>query len=75
MDNLTIFASNMLYSGASGLLTISLMVIGYKVLDRMTHFVTDRQLKEGNMAVGLLMGGAFIGIGVAVGLVTAVSML
>ena len=45
------------------------MVLGYKWLDKMTPFNTHEELSKGNIAVGLVVAGIFIGLGLAVGLV------
>ena len=62
---------NFLYAALGGLLALFLMVLSYKVMDSKfvtTDFDTGQQLRDGNVAVGLLMCGIMIGIGVSVGL-------
>ena len=65
---------NFLYSVGGGILTIAFMFLGYKVIDRVTPFDTSKQLKAGNRAVGTVVAGMFIGIGVAVGLVIGMGL-
>jgi len=56
------------------LLTILFMVLGYKVLDWYTPFDTSKQLGEGNIAVGIVIGSMFVGLGIAVGLVIGLGL-
>jgi uncharacterized membrane protein YjfL (UPF0719 family) len=71
---LIIVVSNFIYASLGALLTILFMVLGYKVLDWMTPFDTSKQLGEGNVAVGLVVGSMFVGLGVAVGLVVGLGL-
>ena len=64
-----IIVSNFIYASLGALLTILFMVLGYKVLDWMTPFDTSKQLGEGNVAVGLVVGSRVVGLGGAVGVV------
>jgi uncharacterized membrane protein YjfL (UPF0719 family) len=66
--------TNFAYAIVGGLLTIALMVLGYKVVDKLTHFDTATELARGNTAVGAMVQGMFIGIGVAVGLVIGLGL-
>ena len=52
-----------------GSITLAFMYFGYKWLDYLTPFDTGEELKNGNRAVGQVVGSIFIGIGVAIGLV------
>ena len=58
----------------SAFLTLIFMVIGYKVFDKMTPFSTSKQLTEKNIAVGIVVGSIFIGLGIAVGLVIGMGL-
>jgi uncharacterized membrane protein YjfL (UPF0719 family) len=71
---LIIVVSNFIYASLGALLTILFMVLGYKILDWMTPFDTSKQLGEGNVAVGLVVGSMFVGLGVAVGLVVGLGL-
>jgi len=55
-------------------LTISFMVLGYKILDWITPFDTSKQLGEGNVAIGMVIGSMFVGLGIAVGLVVGLGL-
>ncbi len=71
---LIIVISNFTYAILGALLTILFMVLGYKVLDWITPFDTSKQLGEGNVAVGLVVGAMFVGLGIAVGLVVGLGL-
>jgi uncharacterized membrane protein YjfL (UPF0719 family) len=45
------------------------MIMGYKIFDKMTPFKTSEQLEAQNIAVGIVVGSIFIGLGIAIGLV------
>lgn len=65
---------NMGYAICGAVLTIVFMVIGYKIFDSLTPFDTSAQLAEKNMAVGIVVGSIFIGLGIAVGLVIGMGL-
>ncbi|MBL6988560.1 MAG: DUF350 domain-containing protein [Bacteriovoracaceae bacterium] len=65
---------NFLYAIVGGILTIVFMTISYKVFDWITPFNTAKELSEGNRAVGAVIQGMLIGIGVAVGLVIGLGL-
>jgi len=64
-----IVVANFTYAILGALVTIVLMMVGYKVLDWLTPFDTSQQLGENNVAVGIVVGAMFVGLGIAVGLV------
>ncbi len=66
---LSIIVLNFAYAIAGAILTILFMIVGYKIFDRITPFKTSTQLEEKNIAVGIVVGSIFIGLGIAVGLV------
>ena len=71
---LLIIVSNFTYAIVGALLTILFMVLGYKILDWITPFDTSKQLGEGNIAIGIVVGSMFVGLGVAVGLVVGLGL-
>ena len=71
---LTITLMNMAYAVAGALLTLVFMVAGYKLFDKITPFDTSRQLADKNMAVGIVVGSVFIGLGIAIGLVIGMGL-
>jgi len=50
------------------------MMIGYKIFDKVTPFDTSRHLAENNVAVGVVVGSIFIGLGIAIGLVIGLGL-
>lgn len=71
---IAIVVSNFTYAILGALLTILLMVLGYKILDWITPFDTSKQLAEGNVAIGMVVGSMFVGLGIAVGLVVGLGL-
>lgn len=71
---LAIVVSNFTYAILGALLTILFMVLGYKILDWITPFDTSKQLGEGNVAIGIVIGSMFVGLGIAVGLVVGLGL-
>jgi uncharacterized membrane protein YjfL (UPF0719 family) len=71
---LKIIALNLGYTVVGAVLAIVFMVVGYKVFDSITPFSTSEQLAEKNMAVGVVVGAIFIGLGIAVGLVIGMGL-
>ena len=71
---IAIVVSNFIYAILGALLTILLMVLGYKILDWITPFDTSKQLGDGNVAIGIVIGSMFVGLGIAVGLVVGLGL-
>ncbi len=65
---------NFFYATIGAILTLLFMVIGYKIFDKITPFDTSKQLAEKNVAVGIVVGSIFIGLGIAVGLVIGMGL-
>ena len=57
-----------------GFLTLLFMWLGCKVFSHIVSFSIPQQLAAGNMAVGLMIMGIFIGIGTAMGLVIGLGL-
>jgi uncharacterized membrane protein YjfL (UPF0719 family) len=71
---IAIVVSNIIYAILGAFLTILFMVLGYKILDWITPFDTSKHLSEGNVAIGIVIGSMFIGLGIAVGLVVGLGL-
>ncbi len=71
---LSITLLNFCYAILGAVLTLVFMGIGYKMFDKMTPFDTSKQLAEKNIAVGIVVGSIFIGLGMAVGLVIGMGL-
>ena len=55
-------------------MTLLFMWLGCKVFSHIVNFSIPEQLAQGNMAVGLMIMGIFIGIGTAMGLVIGLGL-
>ncbi len=62
------------YAVIGAIMTLAFMMIGYKIFDKMTPFNTSKELSEKNVAVGIVVGSIFIGLGIAVGLVIGMGL-
>jgi uncharacterized membrane protein YjfL (UPF0719 family) len=71
---ISIVLLNFLYAIIGALLTLLFMIGGYRVFDKMTPFDTSTELKEKNVAVGIVIGSIFIGLGIAIGLVIGMGL-
>jgi len=71
---LSITLLNFGYAIFGAFLTIAFMAVGYKVFDKLTPFDTSKQLAEKNIAVGIVVGSIFVGLGIAVGLVIGMGL-
>ncbi len=71
---IAIVVSNFIYAILGAFLTILFMLFGYKILDGITPFDTSKQLGEGNIAIGVVIGSMFVGLGIAVGLVVGLGL-
>ena len=72
--DIEIVVANFTYAILGALVTIVLMMLGYKVLDWLTPFDTSQQLGGNNVAVGIVVGSMFVGLGIAVGLVVGLGL-
>jgi len=65
---------NFLYAIIGGFITLGFMWLGCKLFNSTVNFNIGTELKSGNIAVGLMVMGMFIGIGVALGLVIGLGL-
>lgn len=73
-DTLDPFLQNLFYAGSGGVITLLFMWLGCKVFSHIVNFNIPEQLAAGNTAVGQMIMGIFIGIGVAMGLVIGLGL-
>ncbi|RTZ60284.1 MAG: DUF350 domain-containing protein [Gammaproteobacteria bacterium] len=73
-DHIDPIILNFLYVLFGGILTLGFMRTGCKLLSHLMDFNIQEQLKDGNIAVGLVIMGMFIGIGTALGLVIGLGL-
>ena len=71
---LSITLLNFVYAIVGAILTLLFMMLGYKAFDKMTPFDTAKELAEKNVAVGIVVGSIFVGLGIAVGLVIGMGL-
>lgn len=65
---------NFLYAILGGFITLGFMWLGCKLFNNTVNFSIGKELKAGNTAVGLMVMGMFIGIGIALGLVIGLGL-
>ncbi len=72
--DLSILVLNFAYALIGAACTIGMMAFGFKFFDRMTPFDTPVELAKGNVAVAIVVGSIFVGIGIAVGFVIGMGL-
>ena len=70
----TLTLINLAYALIGAILALFFMMVGYKLFDRMTPFETSKELGSGNIAVGIVIGSIFVGLGIAIGLVVGLGL-
>ena len=65
---------NVLYACMGGVLTLLFMWLGCRIFSHIVNFSIPEQLANGNLAVGVMIMGMFIGIGTAMGLVVGLGL-
>ncbi|PCJ83304.1 MAG: DUF350 domain-containing protein [Thiotrichaceae bacterium] len=65
---------NFVYVILGGILTLVFMKIGCSMFNKIVTFNISDELGKGNIAVGLMVMGLFIGIGTALGLVIGLGL-
>jgi len=73
-DSLDPLILNVLYACMGGVLTLFFMWLGCRIFSHIVSFSIPDQLAKGNLAVGQMLMGIFIGIGVAMGLVIGLGL-
>lgn len=70
----TVTLLNFTYALCGAVLALFFMMVGYRLFDKMTPFDTSRELAVGNVAVGIVIGAIFVGLGIAIGLVVGMGL-
>lgn len=65
---------NTIYAVGGAILGIAAAIITYRLFNRITHFDIPNELEKGNLAVGVVVCGIFIMIGLIVGLIIGMSL-
>ena len=73
-DSIDPLVLNILYACMGGVLTLLFMWLGCRIFSHIVSFSIPDQLAKGNLAVGQMLMGIFIGIGVAMGLVIGLGL-
>ena len=71
---ISIILMNFIYAIFGVVLALVFMLAGFRLFDRITPFDTARALAENNVAVGIVVGSIFVGLGLAVGLVVGMGL-
>ncbi len=65
---------NFVYVMFGGFLTLAFMKLSCTMFNRMVDFNISEELGKGNIAVGLMVMGIFIGLGISLGLVIGLGL-
>ena len=65
---------NSIYAIGGVILGVFTAIITYKLINKVTHFDIPKELEKGNLAVGVVVCGIFIMIGLIVGLIIGMSL-
>jgi uncharacterized membrane protein YjfL (UPF0719 family) len=69
-----IMIRNFIYAIFGVIVGVLASVSTYKFINRITRFDIPNELEKGNLAVGIVVGGIFIMIGLIVGLIIGMSL-
>lgn len=69
-----IMIRNFIYAIIGVLVGVGSSLLTYKLFSKTTHFDIPNELEKGNLAVGIVVGGIFIMIGLIVGLIIGMSL-
>jgi uncharacterized membrane protein YjfL (UPF0719 family) len=69
-----IMIRNFLYAIVGVMVGVISSVLTYKLINRITRFDIPNELEKGNLAVGVVVSGIFIMIGLIVGLIIGMSL-
>ncbi len=69
-----IMLRNFIYAIFGVMVGVASSIFTYKLINRTTHFDIPNELEKGNLAVGIVVGGIFIMIGLIVGLIIGMSL-
>ena len=65
---------NFVYAAMGGALTLLFMWLGCRIFNHMACFNLSEELRNGNTAVGMMVMGILIGVGIAMGLVVGLGL-
>ncbi len=73
-DTLDPILLNFIYAVMGGALTLLFMWLGCKLFNHLVDFSISQELGKGNTAIGMMVMGIFIGVGIAMGLVIGLGL-
>jgi len=65
---------NLTYAVVGVVIGLAFAVLSYKLFDKVTHFSFAKELEKGNLAVGIVVGGLFVMIGLMIGLIIGMGL-
>ncbi len=65
---------NLTYAVVGVIIGLAFAVLSYKLFDKVTHFSFAKELEKGNLAVGIVVGGLFVMIGLMIGLIIGMGL-
>ena len=65
---------NFLYAIIGVIIGVILAMVTYRIFSKVTHFDIASELEKGNLAVGIVVCGIFIMIGLIVGVIIGMSL-
>ena len=65
---------NFLYAAMGGVMTLFFMWTGCRIFNHLACFNLSDELRKGNTAVGMMVMGILIGVGIAMGLVIGLGL-
>ncbi|KHF26434.1 DUF350 domain-containing protein [Solemya velum gill symbiont] len=74
MTDLDPLLLNIIYVATGGVMVLFFMWMGCKLFSHIVNFSIPDKLAEGNIAVGIMIAGMFVGIGTALGLVIGMGL-
>jgi len=71
---LKVMLYNIIYAIVGVVIGMLFAVASYKLFDKVTHFSFAEELERGNIAVGIVVCGLFIMIGLMIGLIIGMGL-
>ena len=65
---------NLTYAVVGVIIGLAFAILSYKLFDKVTHFSFAKELEKGNLAVGIVVGGLFVMIGLMIGLIIGMGL-
>jgi uncharacterized membrane protein YjfL (UPF0719 family) len=69
-----IIVTNLIYAIVGVIIGLTFAILSYKLFDRVTNFSFAKELEKGNLAVGIVVGGLFVMIGLMIGLIIGMGL-